>query len=102
MVWIDLCYSFLKREFYKFEDSFDHTQLMVRSKEGEKKRNIYVSSKSIKNVAKNNESKIKVIGVVLSLYFLYWLLCPVMSIGQFKAASLTLCIFIHHSNCVYP
>ncbi|KAF6024665.1 NSUN2 [Bugula neritina] len=49
------------KEFYKFEDSFDHTQLMVRSKEGEKKRNIYVSSKSIKNVAKNNESKIKYI-----------------------------------------
>lgn len=37
---------------------------MVRSKESEKKRNIYLSSKSMKDVALCNEHRIKV-GVII-------------------------------------
>ena len=48
------------RKFFGINDQFDPTQLMVRSNEGEKKRNIYLSSKSIRNVALHNEYKIKV------------------------------------------
>lgn len=52
-----LCVS---RKFYGFDDKFDPRQLMVRSKESVKNRNMYMSSKGIRNVAINNQNHIKV------------------------------------------
>lgn len=52
------------RQFYGFDDTFDSTLFMVRSKESEKKRNIYLSAKSMKDVALCNERRMKVSALV--------------------------------------
>lgn len=59
------------RKFFGFDDQFDPTQLMVRSNENEKKRNIYFSSKSIRNIALRNEHKIKVCYILLGHTYVY-------------------------------
>ncbi|XP_067932243.1 RNA cytosine-C(5)-methyltransferase NSUN2-like [Watersipora subatra] len=56
------------KKFFGFDETFDETQLMVRSKENEKKRNIYLSSKSIRNIALCNEHKIKYINTGVKVF----------------------------------